>query len=454
MMNILKKNDGREERLTGNRNFMMLLAAQLVSNLGEWLYLVALLTLVGLKWSATPWEITAITLCMAIPVLAFGPAAGVIGDRFDRKKLMIASDLVRSGILIGILLSGSLWQIYVLLVLKGLMDVLFSPAKTGKVKEVVPQHHLEMAVTISSSTEQIMKIVGPALGGLVMAVFGIEWCFVITSITFLVSAALLLGVRGKRKTAADETSGASKAEGAGLDQESGTPSVPGSKSSFLKDIKAGLSVISGIPLLSSGLLMLCAVLLVMQMADTQTVTLFRMIPGVSDDLLGYCISASGFGTLLAALLARKISWGTLSKMAAGAVVTGLVFAASAVAVVSSLPEMTVYVILFSAFLLAGLGAGFVFIPFQVLLMKRTPEHLTSRVFGTVGSLTSAAVIMGPMLGGVMVTAWGPVFAFIVSGLGTSLLGVLFFLFKGRIQRKDPLPVHAELQAPAVRESTL
>lgn len=451
-MNILRKNDGREERLTGNRNFMMLLAAQLVSNLGEWLYLVALLTLVGLKWNATPWEITAITLCMAVPVLAFGPVAGVIGDRFDRKKLMIASDLVRSGILIAILLSGSLWQIYVLLVLKGLMDVLFSPAKTGKVKEVVPQHHLEMAVTISSSTEQIMKIVGPALGGLVMAVFGIEWCFVITSITFLVSAVLLLGVRGK--SAADETSDALKAEGAGPVHETGTPSIPGSKSSFLKDIKAGLSVISGIPLLSSGLLMLCAVLLAMQMADTQTVTLFRMIPGVSDDLLGYCISASGFGTLLAALISRKISWGTLAKMAAGAIVTGLVFAASAMAVVSSMPEMTVYVILFSSFLLAGLGAGFVFIPFQVLLMKRTPEHLTSRVFGTVGSLTSAAVIMGPMLGGFMVTAWGPVFAFIVSGLGTSLLGVLFFLFKGRIERNDPLSGRAELQAPAVTESTL
>ncbi|UNK19217.1 MFS transporter [Paenibacillus sp. N3/727] len=430
--------------LTRNRNYMMLMAAQLISNLGEWLYIIALLTMVGFKWNATPWEITAITLSMAIPVLIGGPVAGVIGDRFDRKMLMIVSDLTRALILVGIMFSGNLWQIYVLLVLKGMMDVLFSPAKSGKVKEVVPPQHLEQAVTISSSMEQMMKIVGPALGGLVMAAFGIQQCFVVTSITFVISALFLIGVQGKKKGESSDLSA----------NTSGSETTSHEKKTFLQELSTGLSVIYSMPLLLSGLVTLCSVMLVLQMADTQTVTLFRIIPGVSDDLLGYCISASGFGTLLAALIVRKISWSTLNKMGVGAAATGIVFALAAVAVVSSLPEMMVYVILFTAFFLAGAGGGFVFIPFQMLLMKRTPEHMTSRVFGTVGSLTSAAVIVGPMLGGMLVTMWGPVTTFIISGLGTALLGMTLLILKGRIEQRDHSTTSERSPLQAVTESSL
>lgn len=434
----------RSSRLTRNRNFMMLLAAQFVSNLGEWLYLVALLTMVGLKWNATPWEITAVTLSMALPVLVGGPIAGVIGDRFDRKMLMIVSDLVRALILVGILLSGSLWQVYILLVFKGLMDVLFSPAKSGKVKEIVQPQHLDQAVTYSSSVEQMMKIIGPALGGLVMALFGIRMCFVVTSITFLISALLLIGVQGRQKSASV----------GGVGNDTPTEASKSDTKSFWQDISTGLSVIYSMPLLLSGLVTLCSVLLVLQMADTQTVTLFRMIPGVADNMLGYCISASGFGTLLAVLIVRKIGWSTLSKMGVGAAATGIVFAISAVAVVSPLPEAMVYVILFTAFFLAGAGGGFVFIPFQMLLMKRTPEHMTGRVFGTVGSLTSAAVIVGPMLGGFLVTAWGPVLTFIISGMGTAMLGFILIALKGKIERKDYNTLNESLPVQAVRESVL
>lgn len=430
-------------RLRENRGFITLMGAQLISNLGEWLYIVALLTLVGLQWHATPWEITMMTLCLAVPLLIGGPVAGVIGDRFDRKKLMILADIARIFIMIGLLFAGTLWHVYVLLVLKSLMDVLFSPAKTGKIKEIVPKDHMDLAVTVSSSIEQLMKVIGPALGGLVMAMFSIQSSFVFTAGAFLVSALLLIGVPGSKKAVSrglhpdrEEKAGPAERLDAG-----------GAKASFLQEMKAGLNVIMSIPMLLSGLVTLCAVLLVLQMADTQTVTLFRIIPGVSEDLLGYCISASGIGTLLAAMVARKVNWSTMAKMASGAVLLGLVFAAAGAAVVLPVPQFMVYMILFTAFFLAGAGAGFVLIPFQMLAMKRTPEHLTSRVFGTIGSMTSAAVIVGPLLGGLMVTYFGPVATFIVSGLGTALLGLGLMLLKGWVEQKDV--VSSALDGPSV-----
>lgn len=134
-----KHQETQTERLTANKPFMLLISAQLISNVGDWLHLLALLTMVGLKWQATPWEITMLSLCMAVPMLLGGPLAGYLSDMMDRKALMIGSDLVRAGIVMGLVFAGSLWQVYLLLVAKGVMDMLFSPAKSGKLKELVPR---------------------------------------------------------------------------------------------------------------------------------------------------------------------------------------------------------------------------------------------------------------------------------------------------------------------------
>ncbi|MNN73798.1 Major Facilitator Superfamily protein [compost metagenome] len=71
-----------------------------------------------------------------------------------------------------------------------------------------------------------------------------------------------------------------------------------------------------------------------------------------------------------------------------------------------------------------------------MLQRRTPEAYTGRVFGTVNSLTSAAVILGPVTGGALVTAAGPVSAFVVSGVLAALLGAAMLVLRGKIEHKD------------------
>ncbi|AHV95478.1 MFS transporter [Paenibacillus sabinae] len=413
---------GPKSKLKLGRPLTLLLTAQFVSNIGDWLHMLALLTMVGLKWNATPWEITAISLCMAAPMLLGGPFAGVAADRLNRKALMIVSDVVRAVIVASLIFAGSLAQVYILLLLKGTMDVIFSPAKSGKLKELVPASQMDAAVSISSSVEQITKILGPALGGLLVAMFGINACYLIDAVTFLVSAAILVFLpKGRR-----------------ADSQARTEGHSGSRPSFRRDIAAGLKVIAGMPAVLSGILMLVAVLLVLNIADSQLVTLFRVIPGVSGDLLGWCIGAGGIGTLVAALLVGRMggSRPPLLFMGLGAVLMGAVFTGAAVATAYGKPGAVIYILLFSAFLLAGAGAGLVFIPFQSMLQKRTPAAYTGRVFGTVNSLASASVILGPVAGGALVTASGPVAAFIVSGLLTLLLGAVMLTLRGYIDRRD------------------
>ncbi|WP_042184636.1 MFS transporter [Paenibacillus sp. FSL H7-0737] len=414
----------KESKLTANKPFMLLIAAQLVSNVGDWLHILALLTMVGFKWNATPWEITAISLCMAVPLLLGGPFAGYLSDRFNRKVLMIGSDIARAAVVICLVFAGSLWQVYVLLLAKGCMDVLFSPAKSGKIKELVPAAQMDKAMALSSSIEQITKIVGPALGGLLVAAFGISVCYMIDSATFVLSAIILLGLPRTAVIKKEDT------EASGGDTEV--------RKSFRQEMSAGLHVIAGMPVVLCGIVMLVLVLLMLQIGDSQIVTLFREIPGVNGDLLGWCVAASGFGTLLSALLVSRLGSGKhpLIFMGLGAVIMGVVFSSAGIVTAHGQAGIWMNIALFGSFMFAGVGAGLAFIPFNSMLQQRTPAEYTGRVFGTIGSLTSAAVILGPVAGGALVTASGPVSAFILSGLLTGLLGLGLLMLRGKIERRD------------------
>ncbi|MEK5394678.1 MFS transporter [Paenibacillus sp. VTT E-133280] len=414
----------KESKLTANKPFMLLIAAQLVSNIGDWLHILALLTMVGFKWNATPWEITALSLCMAVPLLLGGPFAGYLSDRFNRKALMIGSDIARAAVVICLVFAGSLWQVYVLLLAKGCMDVLFSPAKSGKIKELVPVAQMDKAMALSSSIEQITKIVGPALGGLLVAAFGISVCYMIDSATFVLSAIILLGLPRTAAIKKKDT------ETSGGDTEV--------RKSFRQEMSAGLQVIAGMPVVLCGIVMLVLVLLMLQIGDSQIVTLFREIPGVNGDLLGWCVAASGFGTLLSALLVSRLGSGKhpLIFMGLGAVIMGVVFSGAGIVTAHGQAGIWMNIALFGSFMFAGVGAGLAFIPFNSMLQQRTPAEYTGRVFGTIGSLTSAAVILGPVAGGALVTASGPVSAFILSGLLTGLLGLGLLMLRGKIERRD------------------
>lgn len=283
---------------------------------------------------------------------------------------------------------------------------------------------MDQAIALSSSIEQITKIVGPAAGGLLVAAFGISVCYIIDSATYLLSALILLAVPhvGKFRTERGQVVGTN----------------PQERGSFRKEAGAGLRLIGMMPAVLSGVVMLVAVLMVLTIADSQTVTLFREIPGVSGDLLGWCVAASGLGTLCAALAIGRKGSGKhpLVLMSAGAILMGSVFVSAALVTEYGEAGLWMNVMLFGSFTLAGAGAGLVFIPFNSMLQRRTPEAYTGRVFGAVSSLTSAAVILGPVAGGALVTASGAVIAYVVSGVLTALLGAAMLVLRARIEGKD------------------
>ncbi|WP_051263101.1 MFS transporter [Tuberibacillus calidus] len=77
------------------KGYLPLLLAQIISNLGDWLDILALMALIALKWGASPLAMSMTMLCLACPSMVLGSVAGVLADRLNRKSLMIISDLVR-----------------------------------------------------------------------------------------------------------------------------------------------------------------------------------------------------------------------------------------------------------------------------------------------------------------------------------------------------------------------
>lgn len=179
-----------------------------VSLLGDGVYLVAIAWL-ALRLSNAPTALSSVGVAWTLPQVVFLLWGGVISDRVDRRLVMIASDVVRAGAiaLIGVLaLAGTveLWHLYILVGIYGVAEGFFLPAFTSIVPDVVPQSLLMQANSVDQFVRPVVwRFAGPAIGGLVIAGFGVGPAFLFDAATFAISGAAiaLMHPRPRKKRA-------------------------------------------------------------------------------------------------------------------------------------------------------------------------------------------------------------------------------------------------------------
>ncbi len=188
---------GYARLLRENPHFRRLWLGQVVSNAGDWFNNIAVLGLV-LQLTGSPAAAGWVIIAQQIPSFFLSPISGAIVDRFDRRRVMIAADLIRAGIAMGFLLirrPDQVWIAYLLGAALMTVSSFFGPAQSAAIPNLVSREALISANGLAGSTWGAMLAFGAAIGGLVSAYLGRDVAFVVNAVSFLLSAMLINSIR-------------------------------------------------------------------------------------------------------------------------------------------------------------------------------------------------------------------------------------------------------------------
>ncbi len=179
-----------------NCNFRRLWLAQIVSEIGDWFYTLAIYSLL-LQLTGHASSVALALVLQVLPQTFIGPTAGVVNDRISRKRVMITADLVRAVIVLSMLLVRSkaiVWLVYPLLLLETIMAAFFEPARSSVIPNITTREDVIIANTLGSTTWSMNLVLGATLGGIVAALLGRDAVFILNALSFLISAWLVMGM--------------------------------------------------------------------------------------------------------------------------------------------------------------------------------------------------------------------------------------------------------------------
>ena len=386
-----------------HRTFRLLFSGQLVSNLGDWLDFLALAVLIAYEWDRGPGSLAALAVTIAIPWAFIAPVAGVLADRWPKRPVMVAADLARAGLVLGLVFAPDIWVLLPLVFAKTVCSTLFAPAEQATIRATVPEDDLLAANSLSQLATQATKVVGPALGGLIVATWSPRVAFGVDSVTFLVSALLLSRLpRLEVARAGDEAD------------------------TLIGELRAGLAYIAHRRTLALAIASMSATVFLVFTFDTLSPLALQAL-GLGPSLFGFAIAFIGAGAVVGA-----IAIGTFGKriapfrlLGASKVLAGLLVALLGFGAVAGIDAPA------AAWLPAVLGIGLasagVLVAFPTILQLETPPSMTGRVFATASALPTTLQLVAPIVGAAVATAVGVSWVLLVAGLALAAVGAAVFV---------------------------
>jgi MFS family permease len=356
--------------LWSNRAFRGLLLAHFASNFGDWLAFIALFNLVALQWRVDVLGIGLLTASYLLPFALIAPFAGVFVDRWELRRLLIASDVLRCGIVCLMLWANDLAVLCGLIFLHQSVSTFFNPAQHAAIPRLVERSHLLAANAWSTQASHATKVLGPGVAGVLVAALGTRGCLLIDAATFLVSAGLLLALPRLPAPVAERPSA----------------SVSGDLRAALRWLRQDrrLRIVLASLLLSIAGLGAFLVSLPVHVRD---------VLQLGPRGMGALLSALGAGTLLGA--AALLSLGGRDRprlLRIGGIVLGIGLAGFA---------LTTQAVTAAALLVVvGLGTAAIVVPAHTILQEDTPDDLRGRVISV--SLAGLALAQ---VGGMGTAAW-------------------------------------------------
>lgn len=407
-----------------HRAFRRLLVALAVSQAGDWLYNVALLAFVYQRTHSAAW-VAVTTAVRVIPMVALGPLGGVVADRFDRRKVMIASDVVRAACMVALFFVAAAGLPVVLApVLAGLAtaaSVAYPPSTAGSTSRLVPAADLAGANAARSAVGTAAVAAGPVVGAVLLLLGSPAAAFAVNAGTFAISALTLLSIPAGPAF---------------------RPARTGERQSVVADVADGARALREHPhaLRLIGADIACSVVYGMQ---TVLLLLLSRELGFGDAGYGYLLAAIGVGGILGTLVAPRAA-------RSGARTRVLALALLAVAGPAGLMAITPCL---TGLLLWGLCVGAGAIVVEVLtetsLQADLDDAVFARAYGIAFPAAIAGIVGGSLVAAPLASAVGLTGALLAPGLLTAAYALVVAL--PRRARTAALPGPAVLaEASAAR----
>ena len=397
-----------------HREFALMWAGLATSLVGDGIYLVAI-AWQAYELSDTPLALSAVGVAWTLPMVLVLLAGGVISDRRDRRRVMVAADLLRAvvvAIAAALSISGvlELWHLVVLVAIYGVGDALFLPSATAIVPSLIPADEVVLANALQHLARPLtLRFVGPALGGVLVAAGGAGFGFAINAVTFLVSAACISAMRPAPAPAV---------AGAG---------IPGARPAraALREIREGLAYVRSQAWLWATLAAAALALLAFQ-GPLEVLVPYRIKHelGLGAATFGAVLAAGGLGRVAGAIaigqrgLPRRhvtvmyLSWALATAAIAGYAVASERWQLMAIAAVAGLLE--------------GTGA----IVWGTLMQTRVPGHLLGRVASLDWMVSTALIPLSFALAGPLGEAFGAQAVLLGAGAAGLVFGLAFLFVPG------------------------
>jgi MFS family permease len=411
-----------------NRHFLALWLGQVISNIGDYFYFLAVpITVNRLTGSTAAMALSMMSIFL--PQLLFGLIAGVLVDRWDRKRTMIVADLLRGLIVLLCLTIRSpdqVWIFYLVGFLVSTASRFFFPARSAAIPLIVDKEELMIANGLSQITQTVALIAGSALAGFAIGFFGEQVAFIADALSYLISAIFILTITVPHR----------------LPSEASERADGGQLRAVWQDLTTGLSFIKGSRVLVGVLMSLGVIQLGVGAMQVIWVPFFQNYFGIGPEGLGIVDSLQGFGMAVGAMaigfLAARFKKTTI--IGSGVAIIGLL-----IALIGLSPAFAL--ILGLSFVL-GLFLSPVQAALSTVIQLAVPDDKMGRVNSAIGTASSLAMLISMAVAGMLGNIVGlrPIYA--VSGLIVAAGGVVsFFLIpesemdqRGERGQTAPAPV--------------
>lgn len=391
-----------------NKNFTFLWLGKIVSQLGDKFYAIALAWWI-LQKTNSPSIMGFFLLVSVLPGILLGFFAGALTDRWQRKKMLVVTDIIRGCLVLAISYLSmvdvlEIWHVFSIGLCLSLATAFFDPAIQAIIPEMVEKEKLTKANGMSQMVSGICTVAGPLLGAVAVSIFGLTWVFFANSISYFVSALLACFVRINKAYR-----------------------NPGEKRSVWQDMHEGICFIKKQRRITLVLKIIAIAHLFVGSLTVSLPFLANGLEGSGVNNLGYMEAMIGVGLVAGSAFMSVKKKASVDERTLVSFIMAMGFCFIAISVSQFLRIQTVYIYML-IMMVIGTSIAFAAVFWQSLLQSYTPDHMTGRVFSVSTLVGNTSLPLAYGIFGVLLNLSS--IYILMAACGACLIGVsAYYIFK-------------------------